>query len=415
MICKLKISAKRLRKRIWRIITDIFAVGGVLVMVAEAASEVFKYQGLFDFYRSYVWWIAAAVIIGCIYKNWDRLEFKVKITDSPDITITLKVCDVLNNEGAVVIPTNSTFDTIMTDEFISEGSIQGQYQIKWFKNRTLELDKKLDEGLAGKSFIELKDGRKHKKKRYQIGTVSRVSEKGKRAYFLVDSDIDPQGHPIDVDATDVSQALNNLWYDLSRNGNCEPYSIPLIGTGKARAKDVSRNEVVQQIILSFLAASKEHKITENLTVCIHPGDYEKIDWDGLCEFLKYQSQYANVKPVETKPIGTAETTPTIITYEGENDIEENDEPKSDSVNEQNVILSERDQMLVTLLTGNNLSRTEVAEVMGLSMASTNRLLTKLQNAGVIMSEGSARQRRYYVPVSPNSRDNGVRQYAQLRD
>ena len=43
---KLIISAKRLGKRLTRIITDIFAVIGVIVMVAEAASEIFGYNGL---------------------------------------------------------------------------------------------------------------------------------------------------------------------------------------------------------------------------------------------------------------------------------------------------------------------------------------------------------------------------------
>ncbi|WP_420357865.1 macro domain-containing protein [Butyrivibrio fibrisolvens] len=60
-----------------------------------------------------------------------------------------------------------------------------------------------------------------------------------------------------------------------RNGNCEPHSVPFIGTGKTRSKDVSRNVVVNQIILSFLAVSKEHKNKESLTVCIYPGNFEK--------------------------------------------------------------------------------------------------------------------------------------------
>ena len=397
MACKFKISAKRLSKRLWRIIIDVFAVIGALVMIAEAASEVFNYQGLFELYRTYIWPITAVIILSCVWKNWDKLKHTVKIADSSDITITLKVCDALKNEGAVIIPTNSTFDTVMEDEFISEGSIQGQYQIKYFRGRISELDKKISEGLAGKKHVALKDGRKHNSNRYPIGTVSRVSEKNKRAYFLADSDIDPQGHPIDVDATDVSQALTGLWHELGRNGNSEPYSIPLIGTGKARAKDVSRNEVVQQIILSFLAASKERKITENLTICIHPMDFEKIDWDGLCEFLKFQCQYANIKPADVRPIGTAEATPKVITFEAEYEIEECDEDISKiAPHSENRGLSEHEQKLVTLLTGNKLSRAEIAEAMGLSMASTNRLLKRLQDADAIISEGPAKQKRFYT-------------------
>ena len=402
MVCKLIISAKRLSRRFRKIATDFFAVIGVLVMIAEAASEIFNYQGIFDFYKTYIWWIVSVVLVGCVWNNWDRLRYKVKIANSSDITITMSVCDALKNGGAVIIPTNSTFDTVMDDEFISENSIQGQYQKKYYKGRLSDLDKKLKEGLAGINSIVLKDGRKYNSRRYPIGTVCRVSEKNKRAYFLADSDIDPLGHPIDVDATDISQALTGLWYNLSRIGNSEPYSIPLIGTGKARAKDVSRNEVVQQIILSFLAASKERKITESLTICIYPGDFDKIDWDRLCEFLKYQSQYANVKSADTKPIGTAETTPQTIAYESENDIEEYEEDSHlNSVQPAPRRTSEREQKIVTLLTGNKLTRTEIAKAMGLSMAGTNYLLIKLQDSGLIRCEESAGNSRFYVANGQN--------------
>ena len=49
----------------------------------------------------------------------------VRIIDSPDVTISLQICDALKTKDAVIIPTNTTFDTKMDDEFISAGSIQG--------------------------------------------------------------------------------------------------------------------------------------------------------------------------------------------------------------------------------------------------------------------------------------------------
>ncbi|WP_274940991.1 macro domain-containing protein [Chordicoccus furentiruminis] len=133
MAYKMIISAKRLGKRLIRIITDIFAVIGFIVMLAEAASEIFGYGGLFEFYKNYFGWIIGVIVIGCVWKNWDRLKMTVRITDSPDVTISLQICDALKGKDAVIIPTNTTFDTKMDDEFISEGSIQGQYQLKYFK------------------------------------------------------------------------------------------------------------------------------------------------------------------------------------------------------------------------------------------------------------------------------------------
>ena len=395
LACKILTSIKRLRKRFVGIIKDFFAFIGVLVMIAEAASEVFNYQGLFEIYRKYFLVIVLIVLVVCIIKNWDRLKYTVKIKDSSDITITLCVKDVLKNPGAVIIPTNSTFDTIMEDEFISANSIQGQYQKRFFRNRLSVLDTYIKKGLSGKSYIVLNDGRVNKCKRYPIGTVCRINEKNKRAYFLADSDIDPFGHPIDVDALNISQALFGLWNELSKAGNSEPYSIPIIGTGKARVKDASRNEVVQQIVLSFLAASKEHKITESLTICIHPTDFEKIDWDGLCEFLKYQSEYANMKPANSNSVGTAETSPSIIEFAAENVNVDFDEDTDQWINNAQSVSVNREQMLLTLLTNNKLSLNEIAEAMNLSLSDTNKLLRKMQNSGLVLCDGARARKRYH--------------------
>lgn len=398
LICKFKISAWRLRNRICAIITDFFAAVGIIVMIGEAASNIFSYQGFFDFYRIYAWWILVVLVVGCVGKNWDYLNYTVKIKGSPDVIVSLKVCDALQNEGAIIIPTNSTFDTEMNDEFISKASIQGQYQTKYFNEKTAELDKRIKDGLIGKAYVELKDGRKYNTKRYPIGTVSRVNVKNKRAYFLVDSDIDSKGIPIDVDAETVSQALTSLWNNIHREGNNEPYSIPLIGTGKARAKDISRNEAVQQIILSFLAASKEHKITECLTICIYPLDFNKIDWDGLCEFLKYQSQYANVRPSEMEPTGIAEAIPSEIGYIGNDDFVENEYNcvQTDFYKAERV-LSKREKVVVELLNGNRMRLIEIAKATGLSVVGTNLILQRLVDEGVVFSEKIHGKREYFVP------------------
>ena len=396
------ISAKRLGKRLIRIITDIFAVIGFIVMLAEAASEIFGYGGLFEFYKNYFGWIIGVIVIGCVWKNWDRLKMTVRITDSPDVTISLQICDALKGKDAVIIPTNTTFDTKMDDEFISEGSIQGQYQLKYFKNRLLDLDKKITDGLDGKAYITLNDGRDSKNKRYMIGTVCRISEKNRRAYFLADSDINAKGIPIDVDASDISMSLVSLWDTLAIEGNQEPYRIPLLGTGKARAKDASRNEAVREIILSFLAATKEHKITESLTICIHPKDFDKIDWDALCEFLKYESQYTNLKPMFSKPSGVEEKTPSVVKLrdeEIEDDTSEYDPDNTVVPHLQDLVITEKEKLMITILQGNEMKKTEVAAAMGLTMNATTRILSKLQSAGLVQSKGGARNMVYSASVN----------------
>lgn len=58
---------------------------------------------------------------------------KTAYLGTKDTMISLKMADLLNIKGsAIVIPTNTTFDTIMSGDFISEKSIQGQFQKKMY-------------------------------------------------------------------------------------------------------------------------------------------------------------------------------------------------------------------------------------------------------------------------------------------
>lgn len=138
--------------------------------------------------------------------------------------------------------------------------------------------------LKGKEHIKL-TGRTTNLNQYPIGTVARISYGRKRAYFLAEADINEEGIPINTDASNIVLALVSLWDYLIEHGNQEYYSIPLLGTGRAGVGNLSREDIIKEIVLSFIMASKDKKITENLIICIHPCDFEKIDWDEVCEYL----------------------------------------------------------------------------------------------------------------------------------
>lgn len=394
---KFKYSLIRLKKNAWAVIGNTFAIAGVLLTIAEGADEIFDYHKLFELYKDYFLPILGVALLVSVIKNWDRLQFEIQVADSPDVTVVLKVGDALRNKGAVIIPTNTTFDTEMKDDFISVGSLQGQYQLKYFKGKTSELDTLIDEGLKDKKFVPIKDGRKSKTKRYPIGTVCKLNGASKRAYFLADSDINKNGIPIDVETTDITEALFGLWENFNSIGNMETYSIPLLGTGKAGVNDASRDDVIKQILVTFLAATKEHKITEKLVICVHPNDYEKIHWDELCEYIKYQCQFANVRPSQRNQRGKAEKTPKQIVLRADetNDAEIGDEHIEAAAN----TFSEKERMLINLLTGNEMKRADIAAALGLSLASTTRILTRLENSDRILSKGSARAKVFYASDS----------------
>lgn len=370
---KFKYSFIRTIKKMPSIVKDMLAIAGVLLTVAEGASEIFSCSGLFDFYEKNYWWLFFVVVIMAVGLEWDRLEYSVVVEESPDIKITLKVCDVLSNTGAVIIPTNTTFDTTMEDDFISPASVQGQYQLRYYKDNLGGLNSVISDSLRDIKYVELSDGRKNKTYRYPIGTVARISDGKKRAYFLAEADINANGKPVNPDASDISTALVSLWERLSEIGNQEPYSVPLLGTGKAGVKNLSRNEIIRETVLSFLATTASYKITEHLIICVHPSDFEKINWDEVCGYISYHCKYyCKEHNNKEKVIQKAEQT------SFDNNIENRT----------------REKKIVSLLQNNPMSCREIAEAMGLSVVMAKRIIDRMTEDGLLIIEGSARYKKY---------------------
>lgn len=244
----------------------------------------FNYKGLLL--------LIVITLIFSIIKNWPKLKRKFTIKNR-DINITIVVGDIFKQEGSKIIPTNTTFDTCMENEFISIHSIQGQFQEKYFKRNLAVLDTMIQDSLKETSIVELlNDGRKTKVKRYACGTVSKINYMGNRYYLLGLADVNKNGTP-QAKYENILTALQGLWDFLSENKHIENLVIPIIGTGRAGIAEATRMKVIKDTILSFVAVSSESKITNNLILCIHPSDIKnnKIDINEIFEYVKYTSKY----------------------------------------------------------------------------------------------------------------------------
>lgn len=244
----------------------------------------FDYKGLLV--------LLAISLICSIIKNRPKLQRKFAIKNR-DINITIVVGDIFKQDGAKVIPTNTTFDTCKDDEFISIRSIQGQFQEKYFKNNLGTLDSMIKESLRESKISEiLNDGRKTKVERYECGTVSKITCMNERYYLLALADVNKNGTP-QAKYENILIALQGLWDFLAENRHIENLVVPIIGTGRAGIAEATRMKVIKDTILSFVAVSSEVKITNNLVLCIHPNDLKgnKIDIDEIFEYVEYTSKY----------------------------------------------------------------------------------------------------------------------------
>ena len=203
---------------------------------------------------------------------------------SPDSTIEIKVGDLFDELGHLVIGVNDVFDTEL-GEVIKPSSVQGQFLTRIYYADQQRLDDEIDTALEA-----FKTGRKWeigKQKgdswRYPIGTTLVLGSPNRR-YFL--NAYGYMGNDLRVKSTadDIWRSLSCLWEQVRLKGHGLALAIPVIGSDLART-NLPRMALIKLIIISFIAASKKDFVTTKLTVVIHPKDLNSIDFYALEDFL----------------------------------------------------------------------------------------------------------------------------------
>ena len=275
----------------------VFALLGGFYSIIEIEQNVFKSEFFLNLFRENTICIFTVMTIIAVILSGEKTEVSAHL-GKKDYSITLKLGDLLRTKNsAIVIPTNSTFDTTMYGEFISEKSIQGKFQNKFYHNNVEELDKLLQTSLDSKyhdNYEELNDRINTKSRRYPIGSVAKITINKTHYYFLAMSDVSAKGKPENVTMHTITEALVGLWNYLSEDGHTESVTVPVIGTGRGRLQDGNLESVVQETIFSFISAAQEDFIAKGLTVCIYPPTLREanVSWEDLCNYLKLNCCFA---------------------------------------------------------------------------------------------------------------------------
>ena len=222
------------------------------------------------------------------------LSVSEKLSEA-DVLIEIRVDDIFNIEGGVfVISTNTTFDTDISGGLISADSLQGQFTQRYY-NAVEHLDYELEQKLENQSFTLVKDNRKGKQKRYEIGTVVGLQPQGQMAYWIAIADTNEHGVP-DGSLEEIVECLGKLWHHIGEQGELGNLIVPVLGTGRARV-NAPREKMIREIIQSFIAACSEKKFAEKLTIVISPKDHCEYDIDlhELEKFLQHLCKYTEFK------------------------------------------------------------------------------------------------------------------------
>jgi hypothetical protein len=244
-----------------------------------------------------------AGLVGAIWVCRPKLAVECKLKDR-DTAIEIAIGNLFSFEGAIIVGTNTTFDTQISQEQISETSIQGQFTRRFYGDHT-SLDRELGLELNDIEFEKLEEKRVGNTKRYPIGTAVRLKPKDRTGYFLAICHVNKNGVASGT-FDDLKEALGQLWIFIGNRGQKEPLVMPVLGSGFTRLKQ-SRQVITQEIIKSFVAACSEKTFCDKLTIVLDEKDVlkNKVDLGALGEYLKHFCTYTEFTAKTTERIGTA--------------------------------------------------------------------------------------------------------------
>jgi len=218
-----------------------------------------------DEYASYAIWIllVASAFVSILFFRRPVTSIGVKLP-TRDICIEVRIADLFESTGAVVISTNTVFEADVANGKIAADSLQGQFTKEYFPGDQSELLESIEEGLA-----EV-DGEAP----YPMGTVVPISTHGKTFYFTAMAELNEQGNAKST-VRDVKKAMTGLWTYVRESGELQELAIPVIGTGRGRIRR-DRKRMIWTIAESFVDGSSDGKISDKLVIVVRPEDAQQF-------------------------------------------------------------------------------------------------------------------------------------------
>jgi len=275
----------------WGYVIEVCKWLGGFWMIIEPLSyfsyefdEFIKTKGVFI--------LLVAIFLALIQKK-PRLIFKYYVTGK-DVYINIIIGDILKIKNKdLIIPTNTHFITEIGDGRISENSIQGQFTRKYFSSIS-HLDNDIEKSLSQVPFSVENPEHLGKKKVYNHGTTAMVSVKKENrrlffAYFFAFGKLNKDG-VCQSNIGEFQQTLPSLWDYIYTKGEKSHLAVPILGSGFTRI-DASREELFKEILLSFLAATRNASFCRSLTFVIYYKDICEMDIDieSIKDFTRFQT------------------------------------------------------------------------------------------------------------------------------
>ncbi len=268
------------------IISSMLGVFGALWLVVEIVG-FFSNEENAKIIRSFWWLFLIVGLVISVVKVLPKKRF-CYLVDGRDISIELVIGDIFRQKGPVVIGSNTRFETNPT--LISENSVQGLYTTKY---------------CSDVRSINNQVNAQQPNRPVEFGTTVTIRGNDKVGYFCAIAEMNDVG-VARSNMENLRSSLGGLWVYLSETAEKSILNVPVLGSGFSRVSE-PREEIIQEIVLSFIAAINDSSFCEGIRIVVHPKDIKKykMNIDRINKFLEHHCQYTPKKPSEIK-VGSAE-------------------------------------------------------------------------------------------------------------
>lgn len=233
--------------------------------------------------------VISIILISLVYTYFQMLSIRsLTIQMRPQLKVTIKEGDVLEEKGIIVIPVNNFFDTIVDDVIISKKSIHGQFVLQYLAENP-------DINQLNQLITDKLKKRYHRSKTiyrsrgntssWNLGSCVDIEWKDNTYVLFAFTNFDKNNHA-GISSAQVPNVLSKLMMHLSEIATDRPVFMPLFGTGLSRlGKSYKRTLLFLLDCIEYMSAESV-KIPSGLNIDIISLKATDINLDDIHSVLK---------------------------------------------------------------------------------------------------------------------------------
>lgn len=231
--------------------------------------------------RDSIWYLLPALFVIGLIVAWPKNKFRRKISGT-DIDVSIKVGSIFSSKNPIVVGATTHFDFAIDDDpvnpSISPSSVQGQFQEKYFERATdvAPILERAKGRLQPEQTNTLQEKPFGPRVRFSRGEVIAVPAAKRCAYFVTMATLNTN-KKAELSLDDYFELIPKMWDGIRQKGNLEPLDVPLLG-GRFGRTGLRLDQTITLLIRSFVAASREEKLVDDVTFYVSVRDYLKGDF-----------------------------------------------------------------------------------------------------------------------------------------